>query len=143
MMLIKGYDTRGRAVMINFNFDRLLSIDRVDLHEKSAVIYDRRDPDISISLKDWERLKPLIRPDAKIYEGDIPTNHVETVYDMRAYHARIILATLDALPLGHVTDAELKAAVEARGFVYSETRGWHIPKKEAAPAAKLVQKSMF
>lgn len=128
-MWIKGYDTKGRAVTVNFNFDRLLSVERVDVHEKSAVIYDRRDPDVSISLKDWQRLKPLIRPDAKIYEGgEVPTNHVETIYDMRAYQARILLASLDALPLGEPSDQDLKSAVQNRGFVWSDTRGWHIPK---------------
>lgn len=129
--------------MVNFNFDRLLSVERVDVHESSVVIYDRRDPDISISIKDWQQLKPLIRPDAKIYDGDKPvTNHVTTIYDMAAYQARILLTSLGGLPDEQTPDA-MKAAIKSKGFVWTDTRGWHIPKKTNPADAKPIQKSMF
>jgi hypothetical protein len=143
--MIKGHDTRGRAVTVNFDFHRLLAVQRVDVYEGSVVIYDRNDPDISISRKDWLRLKPLLRPDAEIYEGgEAPTNHVETVYDFRAYQARIILASLDALPLGEPSDKDLKETIEGMGFVWVHSRGWIKPRQQPKPEpAKPVQRALF
>lgn len=142
-MWIKGYDTKGHAVTVNFDVGRIFDIWQVDVYERSVVIYDRRDPDISISLRDWQQLKPLLRPDAKIYEGGAPvTNHVQTIYDMAAYQARALLSSLSSLPDEQTPDA-MKAAIESKGFVWHDSRGWHIPEKPKAAAPAPVQKTMF
>jgi hypothetical protein len=69
-MNIKGYDTKGRPVVVKFDDFALSHIPRIEVGERGAVICDYYGkPDISISLKDWRELKPLLSAKTKIVEA--------------------------------------------------------------------------
>lgn len=65
---VKGYDTKGRACSVSYTPDR---ITRIEVGVLSAVIFTAPSTlDISISLKDYRRIKPLLHKRTKIV-GDV------------------------------------------------------------------------
>lgn len=74
------------------------------------------------------------------------TNHVHVVYDHAAYQARNILTLMDRSTLRETDGSPeaMKAAVEAKGFIWDDRRGYQLGGPKPAPVTdRPVQKTLF